>query len=136
MKRRWRSKANPRRAASPPLSLLPLPPLPPLPSPLSRVSPEMPEEELDFDDPSFLLPAPTPTSELTYAEKRKRTLALSHDKSRAPPSKRSRKQQEEDAREEGLRRNLIARDTEEGESKALKMMKCAASFGRRRGSGC
>lgn len=81
------------------------------------------EEEYDFDDPRFLLVATPAPAELSYAEKRKRKLASSFDKSRSNP--RSRKQQEEDARAEGLATNLIARDTEEGgESKALRMMKC------------
>ncbi|KAL8279948.1 hypothetical protein RQP46_007529 [Phenoliferia psychrophenolica] len=79
------------------------------------------EEEYDFDDPRFLIEAPSSTKELSYAEKRKRKLASSFDKGRT--HQRSRKQQEEDARAEGLATNLIARDTLEGESKALRMMK-------------
>ena len=60
---------------------------------------------------------------ISYAERRRRTIAKGEEKGRA--RFRSRKQQEEEAREEGLRRNLIAKDTEDaGQSKALKMMKC------------
>lgn len=41
---------------------------------------------------------------------------------------RSQKQKEDESREEGLRTNLIARDTMEGESKALRMMKSVSSL--------
>lgn len=86
----------------------------------------MSDDELDFDDPRFLIEAEkaaAPEATLTYAERRRRTIAKGEEKGRA--RFRSRKQQEEEAREEGLRRNLIAKDTEDaGQSKALKMMKC------------
>lgn len=81
----------------------------------------MSDEEIDFDDPRFLIEVATPTAELNYAEKRRKTVGRGREK--VQTQGRSRKQQEEDAREEGLRTNLIARDTMEGESKALKMMK-------------
>lgn len=87
------------------------------------------DSEPDFDDPRFLLPATDDSSistqELTYAEKRRRTIGRGREK--AQRQQGSRKQREEQAREEGLSRNLIAADTlgesTAGESKALRMMK-------------
>ncbi|GAA5919075.1 hypothetical protein JCM6882_003713 [Rhodosporidiobolus microsporus] len=83
-------------------------------------------EDWDFDDPRLLQQleqaAQPAAADLSYAERRRRKIAQSEDKGRA--NARSRKQQEDDTREEGLRTNLIARDTElGGESKGLKMMK-------------
>jgi hypothetical protein len=94
----------------------------------------MSDSEPDFDDPRFLLEAATATisnsnTELTYAEKRRRTVGRGREKAQQQQqqSQGSRKQREEQAREEGLRRNLIAADTlgeaTEGESKALRMMR-------------
>ncbi|ORY81764.1 hypothetical protein BCR35DRAFT_352273 [Leucosporidium creatinivorum] len=89
----------------------------------------MSDSEPDFDDPRFLvdLPSTTSTSELTYAEKRRRTVGRGREKAQQSQSQGSRKQREEQQREEGLRRNLIAANTlgeaTEGESKALKMMR-------------
>ncbi|GAA5865823.1 hypothetical protein JCM1840_006263 [Sporobolomyces johnsonii] len=80
----------------------------------------MSDSEPDFDDPRFLIDVPVPTADLSYAERRKRKLIQAEDKGRT----KSRKQREEDAREEGLSTNLIARDTEHGEeSRGLRMMK-------------
>lgn len=85
------------------------------------------DDEIDFDDPRFLIDTPKPAQELTYAEKRRKTVAKSREAGQQRDPNRSRKQLEEETREEGLRRNLIASDTlgeaTAGESKALKMMK-------------
>ncbi|GAA5820453.1 hypothetical protein JCM11251_005633 [Rhodosporidiobolus azoricus] len=83
-------------------------------------------EDWDFDDPRLLAhleQQSTPAlADLSYQERRKRKIIQSEDKGRA--NNKSRKQQEEELREEGLRTSLIAKDTEAGgESKALKMMK-------------
>ncbi|KAM0749700.1 hypothetical protein T439DRAFT_381272 [Meredithblackwellia eburnea MCA 4105] len=84
----------------------------------------MDDEEIDFDDPRFLLVDVPAQQDLSYAEKRRRTLAKSEERNRNHRDGRSLKQREAEAREEGLRTNLIAKDTEEGgSSKALKMMK-------------
>lgn len=78
-------------------------------------------EELDFDDPSFLVEAEA--KELTYAEKRKRQIIRAEERGRSNNMK-SRRQREEEAREEGLRTNLLSKAKEEqGESKALRMMR-------------
>ncbi|GAA6024639.1 hypothetical protein JCM10207_003907 [Rhodosporidiobolus poonsookiae] len=79
------------------------------------------DSDVDFDDPRFLVDAPQEhPSSLSYAERRKRKVIAQEDRGRT----KSRKQEEVERREEGLRTNLIANDTETGgESKALKMMK-------------
>ncbi|GAA5971505.1 hypothetical protein JCM21900_001680 [Sporobolomyces salmonicolor] len=80
----------------------------------------MSDSEPDFDDPRFLVDVRVPATDLSYADRRKRKLIQAEDKGRT----KSRKQREEDAREEGLSTNLIARDTERGEeSRGLRMMK-------------
>ncbi|GAA5840287.1 hypothetical protein JCM9279_002336 [Rhodotorula babjevae] len=79
-------------------------------------------DDLDFDDPRFLQLAASaaPPAELSYAQKRKRALIRGEDKGR----NKSRKQQEEDKRAEGLGTNLIQRAEQDGgDSKALQMMK-------------
>jgi len=84
-------------------------------------------DDLDFDDPRFLQLAASaaPPAELSYAQKRKRALIRSEDKGRS----KSRKQEEEDKRAQGLGTNLIQRAEEEGgESKALQMMKCVPAL--------
>jgi hypothetical protein len=91
----------------------------------------MSDEELDYDDPrlldSLVSSSAPPPSELSYQDRRKRKLAQQQERGRNNP--KTRKQLEDETREEGLRTNLIARDTEEGgESKALKMMKFVDRF--------
>ncbi|GAA6053020.1 hypothetical protein JCM3770_002386 [Rhodotorula araucariae] len=80
-------------------------------------------DDLDFDDPRFLqlaASAAPPSSELSYAERRKRQRIRAEDKGRS----KSRKQEEEEARNEGLGTNLIQRAEDDGgDSAALKMMK-------------
>ncbi|GAA5967593.1 hypothetical protein JCM8115_006995 [Rhodotorula mucilaginosa] len=85
------------------------------------------DSELDYDDPRFLLAAETTAStaqgDLTYAERRKRTLAQQAERGRI----KSRKQMEEEKREEGLSTNLIDRERKQeeaggGASTAFKMM--------------
>lgn len=87
------------------------------------------DSELDYDDPRFLLAAETTAStsqsDLTYAERRKRTLAQQAERGRI----KSRKQMEEEKREEGLSTNLIDRERKQeeaggGASTAFKMMRC------------
>ncbi|GAA5881200.1 hypothetical protein JCM3774_000651 [Rhodotorula dairenensis] len=86
------------------------------------------DSELDYDDPRFLVAAETTAgstskSDLTYAERRKRTLAEQAERGRI----KSRKQMEEEKREEGLSTNLIDRERRQeeaggGASTAFKMM--------------
>ncbi|GAA5983685.1 hypothetical protein JCM10908_000380 [Rhodotorula pacifica] len=85
------------------------------------------DSDLDYDDPRFLLAAETTAStsknDLTYAERRKRTLAEQAERGRI----KSRKQVEEEKREEGLSTNLIDRERRReedggGASTAFKMM--------------
>lgn len=90
------------------------------------------DSDLDYDDPRFLVAAEQATAStskdtLTYAERRKRTLAEQAERGKI----KSRKQVEEEKREEGLSVNLIERerrrDEEGGEaSTAFKMMRCVA----------
>lgn len=93
------------------------------------------DSEPDYDDPRFLDPASTSSAsasfgaqdlDLTYAERRKRTLAAQAERGR----NKSRKQVEEETRDAGLSTNLIAREQRrdeagEGASTAFKMMRCA-----------
>ncbi|BGP40099.1 hypothetical protein JCM10450v2_004079 [Rhodotorula kratochvilovae] len=80
-------------------------------------------DDLDFDDPRFLqlaASAAPPSAELSYAERRKRKLIRAEDKGR----NKSRKQEEEEKRNEGLGTNLIQRAEDEGgDNAALRMMK-------------
>lgn len=88
------------------------------------------DSELDYDDPRFLVAAETTAastakSDLTYAERRKRTLAEQAERGKI----KSRKQLEEEKREEGLSTNLIDRERRQeeaggGASTAFKMMRC------------
>ncbi|GAA5988246.1 hypothetical protein JCM11641_002099 [Rhodosporidiobolus odoratus] len=81
-------------------------------------------DDLDYDDPRLLaaLSEPRPSAELSYNERRKRTVAAQQERGRSNP--KTQQQREEEAREEGLSTNLIARDTLAGEdSRGLKMMK-------------
>lgn len=86
----------------------------------------MSDSEPDFDDPRFLVDVVPAPEELTYQQKRMKSIGRGREKA-ASAQKRSRQQMEDEAREEGLRTNLIAKNTLEadtvGESKALKMMK-------------
>lgn len=88
----------------------------------------MDEEELDFDDPSFLINLEDKNNknqqELSYAQKRQRTISKGLEKGKINYNKSSRKQLELELREEGLKTNLISKDLEDGNtSKALKIMK-------------
>lgn len=86
----------------------------------------MSDSEPDFDDPRFLVDVEPAPEQLTYQQKRLKSIGRGREKA-AATQKRSRHEMEEQAREEGLRTNLIAKNTLEagtvGESKALKMMK-------------
>jgi hypothetical protein len=86
----------------------------------------MSDSDVDFDDPRFIAEVETPQQELTYQQKRLKSIGRGREKA-AVNQKRSRHEMEEEVREEGLRTNLIAKNTLEadtvGESKALKMMK-------------
>lgn len=85
----------------------------------------MSDSEPDFDDPRFLLDLPTqPQTELSYTERRKRKQIESELKGR----NKSRKQTEQEKRDEGLQNSLLDKAERDqqgtgGESKALKMMK-------------
>ncbi|SCZ88832.1 BZ3500_MvSof-1268-A1-R1_Chr2-1g04665 [Microbotryum saponariae] len=78
------------------------------------------EEDIDFDDPRFLIePAPnasTSSFELTYADRRRRTVGRGREKAWASnfeQSKVGRAEREREVREEGLRRDLIREEEEE-----------------------
>ncbi|GAA5844361.1 hypothetical protein JCM5353_004361 [Sporobolomyces roseus] len=85
----------------------------------------MSDSEPDFDDPRFLLDLPAqPQTELSYTERRKRKQIESELKGR----NKSRKQTEQEKRDEGLQNSLFDKAERDqqgtgGESKALKMMK-------------
>ena len=96
-------------------------------------------EELDFDDPRFVLEAETTTAQqpLTYAEKRRKTVGRGRERAELEGRGRTQKQREEESREEGLRRNLLSVEKEkeasgEGQSKAMKMMRWASPRSARR----
>ncbi|SGY22790.1 BQ5605_C019g08857 [Microbotryum silenes-dioicae] len=84
------------------------------------------EEDIDFDDPRFLIdPAPSSSSsfELTYADRRRKMIGRGREKARASSfeqSKVGRAEREREVREEGLRRDLIR---EEVGNVGLRMMK-------------
>ena len=70
----------------------------------------MSEEELDFDDPSFLVEAVVAPTQLSYHQNRARKLSQAN----------TRKPNERERRVEGLSTNLIS---SHAESKAVKMMR-------------
>ena len=70
----------------------------------------MSSDELDFDDPSFLVEADAEPAQLSYHQKRQRKLNLAN----------TRKPNERERRVEGLSTNLIEA---QAESKAVKMMR-------------
>lgn len=88
----------------------------------------MSDEEDDYLSDKFLVEsAPSASSSKTYAERRKETLRLSALKNEQN-RKKSRRQLEEESREEGLSKSLFERAKDEaqegggGASKALSMM--------------
>ncbi|GAA6040911.1 hypothetical protein JCM8097_003183 [Rhodosporidiobolus ruineniae] len=86
-------------------------------------------DDLDYDDPRLLaaLSAPsTSSADLSYADRRKRTLAQQQDRGRNAP--KTGKQEEVEARERGLGTNLIEQEVERSkdggeESRAMRMMR-------------
>ncbi|SCV71823.1 BQ2448_4517 [Microbotryum intermedium] len=85
------------------------------------------DEDIDFDDPRFLVEPTTNTSsnELTYADRRRKTVGRGREKALINQRKGGRGERERQVREEGLRRDLLKEGNGErgGGNVGLRMMK-------------